>query len=42
MITGMVGLGSFYGTIGIAVTHVLTYSSLCTFSYFMDKKIKIS
>ena len=42
MITGMVGLGSFYGTIGIAVTHVLTYSSLCTYSYIMNKRMIIS
>tara|TARA_Y100000590_G_scaffold454531_1_gene601511 strand:- start:695 stop:1828 length:1134 start_codon:yes stop_codon:yes gene_type:complete len=42
LVTGMIALGNLYGTVGIAVTHVLTYSSLCTFSYFMDKKIKIS
>ena len=39
LIAGMLILGSVYGTIGIAVTHVLTYSSLCLVSYIMDKRI---
>ena len=39
LIAGMLILGSVYGTIGIAVTHVLTYSSLCLVSYIMNKKL---
>ena len=39
LITGMVGLGSLYGVIGIAITHVLTYSVMCVISYIMDKRL---
>jgi O-antigen/teichoic acid export membrane protein len=39
LITGMIGLGSLYGVIGIAITHVLTYSVMCVISYIMDKRL---
>ena len=35
MVTGMVGLGTLYGTIGIAIANVLTYSIFCLFNYVM-------
>lgn len=38
-IVGMIGLGTLYGTIGIAVTYVLTYSIFCIFNYVMYKRI---
>ena len=39
LVVGMIVLGSIYGVIGIAITHVLTYSGLCLFSYEMNKRI---
>lgn len=42
MILGMIILGTYYGVVGIAITHVLTYSSVCSFNYFMDKKLNKS
>ena len=39
LVSGMIILGSVYGTIGIAITHVLTYSSLCLVSYIMNKRM---
>ena len=39
LIMGMIILGSLYGTTGIAIAHVLTYSSVCMYSYFMDKRL---
>ena len=42
LVTGMIILGSVYGVTGIAITHVLTYSSLCLFSYVMNKRLKIT
>tara|TARA_Y100000996_G_scaffold408894_1_gene388706 strand:- start:1707 stop:2858 length:1152 start_codon:yes stop_codon:yes gene_type:complete len=39
MTVGMISLGSLFGAQGIAVTHVMSYSSLCLFSYIMNKKI---
>ena len=42
LVTGMIILGSVYGVTGIAITHVLTYSSLCLFSYIMNKRLKIT
>ena len=35
MITGMIGLGTLYGTTGIAIANVLTYSIFCLFNYVM-------
>ena len=35
MVVGMIGLGTLYGTIGIAVANVLTYSFFCLFNYVM-------
>ena len=39
LVVGMIVLGSLYGVTGIAVTNVLTYSSVCLFSYIMVKKV---
>ena len=39
LVVGMIVLGSIYGVIGIAITHVLTYSGLCLYSYEMNKRI---
>jgi O-antigen/teichoic acid export membrane protein len=39
LVVGMIALGSLYGVTGIAVTNVLTYSSVCLFSYIMAKKV---
>ena len=39
LIMGMIILGSLYGTTGIAIAHVLTYSSVCMYSYFMNKRL---
>lgn len=41
MVTGMVGLGTIFGTIGIAITNVLCYSCYCLFNYVMYKRIII-
>jgi O-antigen/teichoic acid export membrane protein len=38
-VTGMIGLGSLYGSTGIAITYVLTYSIFCIFNYVMYKRI---
>ena len=35
MVTGMLGLGTLYGTTGIAIANVLTYSIFCLFNYVM-------
>ena len=40
LIGGMIGLGSLYGATGIAITHVLTYSTMCTVSYVMNRMTK--
>jgi len=37
LISGMFTLTYFFGSVGIAVTNVLTYSSVCLFSYIMFK-----
>ena len=39
MVVGMIGLGTFYGTTGIAVANVLTYSFFCLFNYVMYNAI---
>ena len=39
MVVGMIGLGTFYGTTGIAVANVLTYSFFCLFNYVMYNSI---
>lgn len=42
MIVGMISLGSLFEAKGIAVTHVLAYSSVCVFSFIMNKKLQNS
>ena len=42
MITGMIVLGSLFGAKGIAITHVIAYSSACIFAFIMDRKFKNS
>ena len=39
MVVGMISLGSLYGVTGIAVTHLLAYSTVCTVSYVMNKMV---
>ena len=39
MISGMIVLGTIFEAKGIAITHVLSYSSLCLFYYLINKKI---
>ena len=40
MISGMIFLGTIFEAKGIAITHVISYSSLCLFYYVMTKKIE--
>ena len=40
MISGMIVLGTVFGAKGIAITHVISYSSLCLFYYIVNKKIE--
>ena len=40
MVSGMIVLGTVFGAKGIAVTHVISYSSLCLFYYIVNKKIE--
>lgn len=40
MILGMISLGSLFGAKGIAITHLISYSSLCLFSFIMNKKLQ--
>ena len=40
LVIGMIVLGSIYGTTGIAITYVLTYSSACLVSYVMNMRLK--
>ena len=41
MVSGMIGLGTLYGTMGIAIANVLTYSIFCIFNYVMyNRKIR--
>ena len=40
MILGIVLLGTIFGVKGVAITHVLTYSILCLYSFIMARKLK--
>ena len=40
MMLGIVFLGTIFGVYGIAITHVLTYSILCLYSFIMARKLK--
>ena len=39
MVSGMIGLGTIFGAIGIAITNVLCYSCFCIFNYVMYKRL---
>ena len=40
LVIGMIILGSVYGTTGVAIAYVLTYSSACLVSYVMNRRLK--
>ena len=40
MVLGMIVLGTIFEAKGIAITHVISYSSLCLFYYIINKKIE--
>ena len=40
MIVGMIILGSFFGAKGIAIAHVIAYSSVCLFAFIMNKRLE--
>ena len=42
MIVGMLSLGSLFEAKGIAITHVIAYSTVCPFLYYMNKKLENS
>jgi O-antigen/teichoic acid export membrane protein len=42
MTVGMLSLGSLFEAKGIAITHVIAYSTVCPFLYYMNKKLENS
>ena len=42
MIVGIISLGSLFEAKGIAIAHVLAYSTVCLFSFIMNKKLQNS
>ena len=38
----MLSLGSLFEAKGIAITHVIAYSTVCPFLYYMNKKLENS